>query len=420
VFFRSLIDTNYQCELACCYNSWCCDNDRTHPPLIKINQVYRNVLTQRHYFDDISRFSSDSLDDELLRRLDATAAADKMAAMKRLLGYNAASASDLTRKDVRKLLKTWSQTSGAVGWIRGDELFSKLIGIKVCPYTDMLGCMAYYWRAMVRAINEKGERDGGVYMICFPYCKELYVYDSFTMLNSAVDLGRDLSMHFGLDFSLTVFHPKYKNAPSLFSPERHAPFPTAGLHFSKRKSHLGLPIDESYFMDKQRMNLERLFNSAAASEPNDVVPSRGDNYVPSFFSADTVVDCTQNWFMTRSYQSSSGLMHANTVEDRWFHSKATIAEEAYADVWAIVYELNQRSQECKGVVVSSVMITPRFSAFNASQWRQFAITVNAALKRITKGKMFLEIFHPEYTGSRSANNDLRRSPFPSMLICCKT
>lgn len=351
--------------------------------------------------------------------MDSTGAADKMAAMKRLLGYNAASASELSRKDVRRLLKTWSQTSGAVGWIKGDELFRKLIGIKVCPHTDALGCMAYYWSTMIRAIREEKKHDEGVYMICFPYCKEMYVYNSFTVLNSAVDLGRDMCMHFGLDFSLTVFHPKYKNAPSLFSPERHAPFPTAGLHFSKRKSHLGLPVDESYFMDKQRMSLERLFNSAAASEPNDVVPSRGDNYVPSFYSADAVVDCTQNWFMA-GIHSHSALEHAKTVEERWFHSKATIAEEAYADVWAMVYELSQISRERKGVVVSSVMITPRFSAFNASQWRQFAITVNAALKRMTRGKIVLEIFHPEYTGSRSANNDLRRSPFPSILVSCKT
>jgi hypothetical protein len=353
-----------------------------------------------------------------MRRVNARAASDKMAAIQRLLGYNANSASDLSRKEIRKRLKTWSQQSGAVGRMWGDELYNRLLGTKVCPYTDVEGCLAYYWRYVVQLIREDDERKDGVYLISFPYCKDLYTYDTFSLFHSAVDLGRDLCHHLGSDFALTMFHPKYKNAPSLFSPERHSPFPTAGLDFSAERKQLILAPDDSYFLDTQRISLERLFNSAAASAPNDAISSQGGKQVP-LYPADTVIERTQQWFETGLLRPCKALRYADTVGERWFVSKATISEEAYADIWAIIFELRQIGNDNSGGVVSSIMIAPSFSSFNAPQWRTFAITVNATLKRLTDGKIFMEIFHPEYTGSMIANNDLRRSPFPTIQVCYK-
>lgn len=377
----------------------------------------QNII-QRNYFDDVSRFSSvDWVDDDLMRRVDAKASADKMEAMKRFLGYDAVSASQISKKGVKKLLKTWSRKSGAVGRLQGDELFNKLVGIKVCRYNDMLGCLAYYWSTIVKVIREEDEKEG-VYMICFPYCKDLYTYDTLNMLNEAIDMGRDLCMHLGSDFSLTMFHPKYKNAPSLFSPERHSPFPTGGLKFSGKKKEMDLPVDDSKFLDNQRIGLEHLFNSAAASSPSDEIVFEDESQVP-FYPAEEVVEYTQKWFITGEQPPSAAFQYAHTADNRWFVSKATIAEEAYADIWAVIHQLNQLGLENEGVVVSSVLIAPRFSSFNAPQWRQFAITVNAVLKRVTNGKMYLEVFHPEYTGSKDASNDLRRSPFPTIQVCYK-
>jgi hypothetical protein len=301
----------------------------------------------------------------------------------------------------------------------GDELHNRILGTKVCPYADVEGCLAYYWKTVVQLIREDDERKDGVYLISYPYCKDFYTYDTFSLFHSAVDLGRDLCHHLGSDFALTMFHPKYKNAPSLFSPERHSPFPTAGLDFSAQRKQFDLPPDDSYFLDTQRINLERLFNSAAASTPNDNILLQGGKQVP-FYATDEVIDRTQRWFKSGLLRPSKALRYADTVDERWFVSKATISEEAYADIWAMIFELRQIGGEYRGGVVSSVMVAPTFSTFNAPQWRKFAITVNATLKRLTNGKIFIEIFHPEYTGSTTATNDLRRSPFPTIQVCYKT
>ena len=68
-------------------------------------------------------------------------------------------------------------------------------------------------------------------------------------------------------------------------------------------------------------------------------------------------------------------------------------------------------------VSSSLFIATKFNKYNAQAFKRFAITINAALKRITHGKMFLEVFHPEYVGNKGYNHALRRSPFPMIQIC---
>lgn len=68
------------------------------------------------------------------------------------------------------------------------------------------------------------------------------------------------------------------------------------------------------------------------------------------------------------------------------------------------------------VVESSVLVSTKFCAFNAPAFKRFAITVNAALKRFTKGRMFLEVFHNEYVGQEGFDPSLRRSPFPMIQV----
>jgi hypothetical protein len=68
------------------------------------------------------------------------------------------------------------------------------------------------------------------------------------------------------------------------------------------------------------------------------------------------------------------------------------------------------------VVESSVLVSTKFCAFNAPAFKRFAITVNAVLKRFTKGRMFLEVFHNEYVGQEGFDPSLRRSPFPMIQV----
>jgi len=366
----------------------------------------------------------------LQKRIDAKAAIEKREALQRILGYNAVSASQLSRTEIRALTKAWMRKSGAVQGrtptIEGDELYHKLVGMKVCKSDTIIGCLAYYWKTIVEIIREEDEDSSssrrskeGVYMVLFPYCKDLYMYDKLSMMNSAVDLGQDLCQYLGPDFSLTMFHPKYKNAPSMFSPERHSPFPTAGVQFSRSKKmdRILAPEDDSAFVDNHRIHLERLFNSAAASKSRDTNDESQVSSLP-YYSRDEVVKRTREWFE----QGAQDVKYGETPDDRWIVSTATIAEEAYAEVWSMIHHLTQQQQQRRNqgnepVALSSVLVAPRFSAFNAPQWRSFAITVNAVLKRMTDGKISLEVLHPEYTGRNHDN--LRRSPFPTMHISCK-
>lgn len=397
--------------------------------------------TARHYFDDLSRYSVEwepsrfDNDDSaaaaaaLQKRADAKAAIEKREALQRILGYNAASASQLSCAEIRALTKAWMRKSGAVQGrtptIEGDELYHKLVGMKVCKSDTIIGCLSYYWKMIVKVIREEDEdpissrrSKEGVYMVLFPYCKDLYMYDKLSMMNSAVDLGQDLCQHLGLDFSLTMFHPKYKNAPRMFSPARHSPFPTAGVQFSRsKKVDQVFAPEDSTLVVTHRIHLERLFNSAAASKS---LVTAAESQVASlpYYSRDEVVKRSREWFEKGAQNGKYG----ETPDNRWLVSTATIAEEAYADVWSMIHHLTQQQQQRRNdgnepVILSSVLVAPRFKTFSAPQWLKFAVTVNAVLKRMTDGKISLEVFHPEYTGSNHDN--LRRSPFPTMHISCK-
>jgi hypothetical protein len=117
---------------------------------------------------------------------------------------------------------------------------------------------------------------------------------------------------------------------------------------------------------------ESILNAYSTRQPRRrrtiIYSLQGGKQVP-FYATDEVIDRTQRWFKSGLLRPSKALRYADTVDERWFVSKATISEEAYADIWAMVFELRQIGGEYRGGVVSSVMVAPTFSTFNAPQWR---------------------------------------------------
>ena len=242
----------------------------------------------------------------------------------------------------------------------GDELFTDLLSVNVVrPFsshekphlpgtsktTSMVHSMAQFWQTVAAVIElhtDKGVwparwtpharyenlnltaamayatsppsdvRGDRVHMIVLPDCPDLYEYTTFTTLLAAVEFSKELCLHLGRHFTLTAFHPHFKNSPTLMSPERHSPFPTIGLQFPRRGNALigqdadlplhgrqwaqthqpleqsktndngkilphpeGPPEDEEIGaladarirnLDETRNSLEVLFNSAAAAE----------------------------------------------------------------------------------------------------------------------------------------------------------
>jgi hypothetical protein len=219
------------------------------------------------------------------------------------------------------------------------------------------------------------------------------------LFHAAMMLGQDLCLYVGSDLKLALFHPNYKNSPKLFSPERHAPFPTSGIIFGVSEK-LILPQDDSAYVDAQRLQLERLFNSAAAG--SDVAQQQA---TPR--SDDEVISLTKEWFRTDQASRFALLIQ----QPEYFVSHATFPEQAYADVWTMMDQLSQTDNDWEVVLVA-----PRFCAYNAPQWRRFCITINAVLKKIQPhSTVTMQVFHPEYDQGKSGV-DARRSPFPTFTI----
>jgi len=68
-----------------------------------------------------------------------------------------------------------------------------------------------------------------VQFVVFPNCQEPYDYKNMFTFLMAVEFSNDLCLHLGNRFTITLFHPNFKNSYNLSSPERHSPFPAAGL-----------------------------------------------------------------------------------------------------------------------------------------------------------------------------------------------
>jgi hypothetical protein len=335
----------------------------------------------------------------------------------------------------------------------------------------------------------------------------------------------------------------------MMSPERHSPFPVAGLEIRRPsktikeappgpspKRQRGNAIfkksgekedddddDESPLVgsrirdiDGIAMSLEVLFNSPAVTgSDTDRIASIAD-YDKEVDLEDTaealtrrfqkerqmrrrslpdpkVVAMCQEWTLqTRLGGNGEDNLALQLIDqvDGWTVCKHKIAENVYADIWKSISKVYSLGMEADAqaaaaapsdpvvsnneepdflnsprafniwmkslgrplfqaadkppsarpmVVKSEVFVATKFCAFNAQSFKRFAITVNAALKRLTDGRMFLEgkfynicfveltltgflhslvtVFHPEYVGNKGYNSGLRRSPFPLIQIC---
>lgn len=424
------------------------------------------------YFDDVSRDNSigwtpsvefgigsvgSSIDMDRVKR---QAAKEKAEAMRRLFGHDAQSASTLSEEQVRDETLSWAKDSGLVG---DKAKYDALLGMDVASDSQTLvSCLAGFWSSVAAFVHDNADEhhptdiwktDGlefsRVFMLIFPHCAELYDYGTMKTLTSAVEFCKDSCTHYGRKFELTLFHPRYENAPKMISPKRHSPFPSLGLHvygeYDARSADAAQfdyedndAVGESSKMEEgsitsahlddfipqlseRKRSLEALFNSPAALSPVD---ARAFGHSYQEMSDKEVVAATKQW-IDQSVDNTA-LKYTDTEDDRWAVSGATIAEEAYADVWNEISKLYDYGMQLENIgrdrddisnVISTMFITKTFSSYSATEFKRFAVTVNAALKHLTRGKIFLEPFHPEYVGKVGAQHENRRSPFPTIQIC---
>jgi len=428
------------------------------------------------YFDDVSRYEVQWTPNESVLKsikipvIDAqptsSAVAEKLNAMnKKFTGYDSEQAACLTKKDIRSETTEWATKSGLVGNILGDEVYESIKSIHICTSKTVLECLADFWRTLVKVIDsettdEFAEITDGtqLVLIVFPNCPEMYDYKVMSTIHTAIDFCSATCLHFGSKFTLTHFHPKFKNSPSMIYPTRHSPFPCFGLHFpgkydeyvqhlsikygsdpkKKKIAEAETPVEREWV--KERANtFEVLYNKAAASSTSDNLSrSAALRNISQRFHKNEVVETTKKWIAEARYMSTlpasskgeinRALEFADTIgSDSWHVVYDKTPEEVYAAIWRIICEMEQLgsveptaipekkeevdvtalrrfnqlqwmyslglpvggkvNESIPPKIMSAVFITTKFRAYNAEGFKRFAITVNAALKRLTSEKV---------------------------------
>ena len=441
------------------------------------------------YFDDVSREHSvgwtptnELRFGSISSRAKIDAQVAKAKAIRNLFGHDIDSASNLSRGHIMEETLGWAKDSGLVG---PKARYDALLGMDVSEASTLVGCLATFWKSVAAFIRDNADEhypldiwktDGlefsRAFIVVLPKCQELYSYETMKTLYSAIEFSKKTCTHYGRKFGLVKFHPRYENSPRMLSPRKHSPFPSLGLHvdgdyeYGERNDEIhesdatSVPIEPEESsevaaddiskadiddfiinLSQKKRSLESLFNSPAATKSEGAESARPDMHERS--SGAVVLSTTQKWIkenIERTTTSDNGgpyskaplvnsalVCYANTTDDRWTVSEASIAEDAYADVWdeiSNLFDYGVRLEKKRGAddsvagtgVVSAMFVAKNFSLYSARDFKEFAISVNGALKHLTGGKLFLELFHPEYMG-KGRNDALRRSPYPMLQIC---
>lgn len=443
----------------------------------------RKLLTSRgrstalFYFDDVSRDHTFGWTPEGGQgESDGTtigtgAAKEKADAMqRRLFGHDLESASVLSDAQVEDETRHWIRDAGLVASEEARSATSiyggGLLGLESHTSPTLVGCMASMWRSIVAFIDENADEyhptdiwetdnveHSQLFLQIFPRCEALYDYDTLKLMGSALEFCQNSCTHYGKRFKVVFFHPRYEHAPKMIYPEHHSPFPSMGLHVLGESEaaasnddqeedeivRIGEPEEKAESitssdiadfvpqLSEKKRSLERLFNSPAAV--SSMTDSRSFGHTYQELSDEDIIAASKQWVEDQSAKTPLSLKYMDTaIDDTIKVSDATIAEQAYADIWdeiSTLYDagkiIDEEDGTLHGSVVSSLFIARTYSSYNASEFKRFAITVNAALKHLTEGKMFLELFHPEYVASRAgAQHSNRRSPYPMIQICYRT
>jgi len=379
---------------------------------------------------------------------------EKLEALRHLMGYDAKAARELTTKQVKKTTKRWAQRTGVIGSYQG--LYQNSLGMSVCRSNTTIDALAKVWQVIATLSKQNEQRlnprsgDGdSVYLITFPDCKDLYTYQNLCVLAKAIEMTKNDDCRL-LPFTLGLFHPNYKGSPRMFSPERHSPFPSIGIEFLEpskeppmnkafeenlKAGNFGIeqvPDDKfAPVYNEERQQLESLFNSAAAPDVDGQQQQQQEEEEERevVVTEEEAIQATNRWmvenreviFSMVESEDNEALRFMDSIGDRWNVSRAARVEDIYAGIWAAAKELQeeaqQQQQQQQQHSISRMFVSTKFCAFNAPKWRQVAIVVNAALKRLSKGKMFVEMFHPEYVFGEEQYNQFRRSPFAMIQIC---
>ena len=341
---------------------------------------------------------------------------EKLQAVRDLLGYTAQSALTLEPEQVEEAMLQWAIDTNIVDYSEEQPeedtaapatgtgsgtpraKFDSISELSIAPCSETIACLAYVWEHLASLLDQQHPEaaaamipaaKNSVHLMAFPNATALWNYDVMLTMMQAVHVSKPLlrGHHEEEEYTLQLhlFHPDFKHSPTMWSPEMHAPFPTAGISLVKKT----VTQQPTFQMDATRSKLEAMFQQKAATTHTSVPPP----------TLSQVWDSCQPWII----QSNS--QHPTTTQQQYvLLDSSNKKHHWFAKVWSALSTL-QRGHSL-WVVGPSADDMPRFST-----WRQWAIVMNAALKRLTSGTMqIVQVAHPRAPQSH------RQSPYPVIQI----
>ena len=350
--------------------------------------------------------------------------------------------------------------------IRSTSKYDAISSVSVASCTTVVGCLARIWDEIVKLVDnipEDHDGDDLIHLVTFPRATDLWEYGKMSTLLMACEFAKQqILLHSPsrrdayIDLTLDLFHPKYKNSPKFWSPDKHSPFPTAGIQVKRienKVSSFGPNLKSISTLEQ----LESLFLSAPAMHTSDdydfdfptMNPFAGSG-IPASLNADGSTDvlCTCKSWMKKykskhpkyalKFQDEGAVSDSDWVIVTPSGVKEEVDDQTdtegyddvdataggidyncllYRAVWATLRDMERHiaNGNVKGSVRTQMVVATGYHD-TADNFQRFAVTVNAALRRLIDDKdgparlRVVQVFHP------SNVNTARRAPFPMLEL----
>lgn len=364
---------------------------------------------------------------------------------KSLHGYDTASAATLKAIEVQDVIANWmDRVCFDSEFFSSSHTHGCSRSIRVCNGSSVVECMSYIWDCINESQEDVYQKERHPFspcidMIIFPYCSDLYKYETMHQISQELSECSEYCNSFGKEYVVSAFHPNFNFEPRMLSPVRHTPFPCFGLHRPDRSQDsvpyadetvndtdgsANVPVDpeissmfdDMEIMARERSNLEDIFSLEAA--PGFKKNTNYDEMAKSVSElgndSSYYIDKTQDWMARECNYNNPALKHSSSIGDRWRVESSMTAEAIYREAWKSILDVKMSAREGNASTSASAMfIATKFSLYNAQRFKKIALTINKSLKN-SKADVAMELFHPDFVGQSNASSKFRRSPFPSL------
>ena len=428
-----------------------------HPSKSTTSSSRRETTTRLHYFDDISR-----VDDGWLPETETTPRTpwipdEKQSAMQDLLGYNAQSAQSLSHEAIELELLQWAlDTHLVVSEDHQDEdtpsvppRYERLSDLQVTSCTTPVECLAHLWDSIDSILSdleeEEEEEEGAGEVVVqsrlhvFSNATAVWNYDCLETILQAVQLSLPLILkrsnhnaHSTIMIELDGFHPHYKHAPKLWSPEYHAPFPTVGVTVSRiipkaqapNKNNIQITKQEIEHLSATRASLEQLFHQPQDNNEASAV-LRDEERLFSGAADDlrSMHRAAQDWLLSLQEEQQRPESSSTIPPPRVNVLESSTPVSIYHNIWNALQDLEEESSSRRSssrgsqhVPSTTTLVIPHFA--HGQDFFQLAVTVNAALKRLAPHLEVQNVWHPHFRRrqQQQQHNDGNKAPPPPFAM----